>query len=103
MEDRKMIASNFIEQGYPKKMVLQVVGIARSSYYYQPKPSNTKRGIAKSEYTLTTDGEVVSNAQVIKDIEEILAEEFVDYGYLKVTHWLRQEKNYIINPKKCII
>jgi len=100
MEDRKMIASNFIEQGYPKKMVLQVVGIARSSYYYQPKPSRGKRGIAKSEYTFTSDGEVVSNAQVIKDIEEILAEEFVDYGYLKVTHWLRQEKGYIINPKK---
>ena len=37
---------------------------------------------------------------MVKDIEGILAEEFVDYGYLKVTHWLRQEKNYIINPKK---
>lgn len=100
MEARKMIASSFIEQGYPKKIVLQVVGIPRSSYYYQPKPSNARRGIAKSEYTLTTDGEVISNSQVIKDIEEILGEEFVDYGYLKVTHWLRQEKNYIINPKK---
>jgi len=24
----------------------------------------------------------------------------VDYGYLKVTHWLRQQKGYRINPKK---
>jgi len=100
MEERKMIASNFIEQGYPKQLVLQVVGIPRSSYYYQPKPSKGKRGIAKSTYTLTTDGEIVSNTKVIEDIKEILSEEFVDYGYLKVTHWLRQEKKYIINPKK---
>jgi len=100
MEDRKMIASDFIEQSYPKQLVLQVVGIPRSSYYYQPKLSKGKRGIAKSTYTLTTDGEMISNTQVIVDIKEILAEEFVDYGYLKVTHWLRQEKNYIINPKK---
>ena len=100
MEDRKMIANNFIGQGYPKKMTLEVAGVPKSSYYYQPKPSKGKRGKAKSEYTLTNDGEVVDNAQVVKDIEEILSEEFVDYGYLKVTHWLREEKNYIINPKK---
>jgi len=100
MEDRKMIASDFIEQGYPKQLVLQVVGIPRSSYYYQPKPPNGKRGIAKSTCTITTDGEVVSNTKVVAEIKEILSEEFVDYGYLKVTHWLRQEKNYIINPKK---
>lgn len=100
MENRKMIASDFIEQGYPKQLVLQVVGIPRSSYYYQPKPSKGNRGVTKSTYTLTTDGEIVSNTKVIADIKEVLSEEFVDYGYLKVTHWLRQEKNYIINPKK---
>jgi putative transposase len=100
MDDRKMIASDFIAQAYPKKTVLQVLGIARSSYYYQPKASAGKRGISKSEYTLTSGGELISNAQVIQDIREILGEEFVDYGYLKVTHWLRQEKDYIINPKK---
>ena len=100
MEDRKMIASNFIGQGYPKKAVLEVCGVARSSYYYQPKPSSSKGGISKSKHTFTTQGVRVSNTQVIDDIKEILAIEFVDYGYLKVTHWLRQEKNYIINPKK---
>lgn len=100
MEDRKMMASGFIAQGHPKKTVLQVLGIARSSFYYRPRPLAGKRGISKSEHTLTTYGELVPNTQVIEDIKEILAEEFVDYGYLKVTHWLRQEKNYIINPKK---
>lgn len=100
MEERKMIASNFIDQGYPKKLVLEVVGIPRSTYYYEPKSSSKKRGIQKSEYTFTKDGKKISNAQVVEDIKEILEQEFVDYGYLKVTHWLRQEKDYVINPKK---
>ena len=100
MEDRKMIASNFISQDYPKKLVLLVTGVPRSTYYYKPKSFNKKKGISKSSNTYTTYGTQVSNAQVVKDIKGILAEEFVDYGYLKVTHWLRQEKNYKINPKK---
>ncbi len=49
---------------------------------------------------MKVDGELVSNEKVIKDIEWILEQEFVDYGYLKTTHWLRQKKNYIINQKK---
>jgi len=95
-----MIASNFIKEGYPKKLVLEVLGIARSSYYYRPVSNKGKKGRPKSTNTLTRDGTLVSNKQVIKDIEEILTGEFVDYGYLKVTHWLRQEKGYIVNPKK---
>lgn len=100
-EAKEMIASNFIKEGYPKKMVLGVLGIPRSSYYYRGiGGGGTRKGIQKSTHTITTDGQILSNLQVVKDIKEILSEEFVDYGYLKVTHWLRQEKNYIINPKK---
>jgi len=100
MDDKKMIASNFIKEDYPIKTVLEVVGIPRSSYYYKPVKNAKTKGIAKSTHTVTTDGELVSNKKVIEDIEYILGQEFVDYGYLKVTHWLRQQKHYIINPKK---
>lgn len=95
-----MIASEFIKQGYPIKTVLEIVDIPRSSYYYKPAAEGGKQGRSQSEYTFTTNGEIISNDQVIEDIKEILSEEFVDYGYLKVTHWLRQEKDYVINPKK---
>lgn len=100
MEARKMVACSFIEQGYPKQRVLRMAGVPRSSYYYQPKQGDNNRGIAKSTHTLRSDGKLISNEQVVKNIEQVLSEEFVDYGYLKVTHWLRQEKNYVINPKK---
>lgn len=94
-----MIALDFIKEGHPKKTVLEVLGIPRSSFYYKPKP-NRRKGITKSTHTPTRNGNVVSNEKVIEDIEYILSKEFVDYGYLKVTHWLRQQRNYIINPKK---
>lgn len=40
-----------------------------------------------------------NNELVVEHIKTLLAEPFVDYGYLKVTFFLRDEKNYIINPK----
>lgn len=49
---------------------------------------------------MTDDGQLISNEQVVEQISDLLSEEFVDYGYLKVTHWLRKRKGYIINKKK---
>ena len=95
-----MIASNFIKEGYPIKTILKVLGLARSSYYYKPVLECSQKGIPKSTHTLNTNGEKIPNEEVVQDIKQILGQEFVDYGYLKVTHWLRQEKSYVINPKK---
>lgn len=100
MEDRKMIASRFISEGNPKRLVIKAAGVPRSSYYYKPKENSNKKGREKSTHTLKEDGGLVSNEQVVEDIEDLLSVEFVDYGYLKVTHWLRKRKQYIINPKK---
>lgn len=93
------IAEQFIEAGHPKKVVLSTVGISRSSYYYQPKTGG-KKGRPYSHFTYTQSGSKIDNAAVVIQIEQLLSEEFVDYGYLKVCHWLRQEENYTINPKK---
>ncbi|MBU1822189.1 MAG: transposase [Bacteroidetes bacterium] len=37
---------------------------------------------------------------MVEAIKSLLSEEFVDYGYLKTTVYLRDEMNYLINPKK---
>jgi len=94
------IAQDYIGQGHPANRVLKILKIASSSYYFIPKENPKKRGIPKSTHTRKTDGRIVSNDQVAKEIEDLLGEEFVDYGYRKVTHWLRQNKDYIINEKK---
>ncbi len=92
-----MVAQQFIDQGHGIKSVLDNCSLSRSSYYYRPKQGGDKKGVPKSKYTMTQKGEYVCNDQVVKQIEELLSREFVDYGYIKVTHWLRQEYGYIIN------
>ncbi|MEP7266078.1 MAG: transposase [Saprospiraceae bacterium] len=42
----------------------------------------------------------MSDEQAVDDIKELLAHEFMDYGHLKMTYWLRKMKGYIINDKK---
>ena len=88
----------FVHQGYPVLKVLAAAKVSSSSFYYRPVQG--KKGRKCSEYTHTTSGQYVTNQEVIEQIEELLVQEFVDYGYVKVTHWLRNEKNYVINKKK---
>ena len=96
-----MIATQFIRQGYEKKLVIGVIGIPRSTYYNRMQGHTGKRkGRSLSTHTYTDQGHTVTNQEVVEQIKELLNREFVDYGYLKVTHWLRQQKSYIINPKK---
>lgn len=95
-----MIAQEFIDSGYPITTVLECVKVSRSRYYYHSKQTGVPRGIKVSTRTRKAGGEWVDNEEVVKDIEEILGQEFVDYGYIKVTYWLRKVKGYIINKKK---
>ena len=93
-----MTAQLFIDANYPKNKVLKLLGIARSSYYYKPY-QEVRKGRKPSEFTFHESVGHVSNNQVIEDIKELLSHEFVDYGYLKITNWLRR-KGYTINKKK---
>ena len=98
-----MLADQYISQGNPAKIVLTVIGIAKSTYYGRLKRRGIEpkqRGRSCSTYTSTIQGGRVTNDVVIEDIKNVLSLEFVDYGYLKVTHWLRQNRDYVISPKK---
>ena len=97
-----MVAEMFITEGHPVRLVLKYTGIASSTYYGRKtrRISNGKRGCRASEQTMTYSGQWVSNGQVVKDIKWILDQEFVDYGYRKVTRWLQQARHYMINEKK---
>lgn len=94
-----MIAQQFIEQGFPVNLVLSVTKLPKSSFYYVP--SGGKKGKTPSQLTYTTTGTCVSNSLLVKQMEDLIQEEeFVDYGYIKFTYWLRLEHQYIINFKK---
>lgn len=52
-----------------------------------------------SEHTCKVDGQCVNNAEVLTDIKQILGQEFICYGYEKVT-WELHDMGYVINKKK---
>jgi putative transposase len=93
-----MIAKEFIQQGYALYKVLPLCGLSKSSYYYLP--SRGKRGRKKSSSTLSKEGILYSNEYVLDRIKWLLNQEFIDYGYDKVTEWLRDSEGLVINEKK---
>jgi transposase InsO family protein len=68
-----------------------------SSYHY--RPLRGKPGAKPSLLTKRKDGTTVVNEVVITAIKTLLSEEFVCYGYQKVTASLKQ-LDFIINGKK---
>ena len=92
-----MIAESFIRQGYPAYKVLPLCKLSRSSYYYCP--GKGKRGRRPSTVTLSSSGILYSNGFVLDRIKWLLNQEFVDYGYEKVTGLLRNSESLIINEK----
>ncbi|MFN8279955.1 MAG: DDE-type integrase/transposase/recombinase [Saprospiraceae bacterium] len=69
-----------------------------SSFYY--KKAEGSKGKSKSTITFKQNGTFEKNEMVVFQIEELLQKEFVDYGYRKVTWYLRNELLYVINFKK---
>ena len=97
-----IVAQKYIEAGFCTAFVLKVCGVPKSTYYYKAKPQTEydRKGIPISIYTYKINGSRVENSMVILDIKALLSQEFVDYGYLKVTYYLRDELGYRINHKK---
>ena len=97
MGQKREIVRSFVAQGLKVIDACSIAHIKKSSYYYVN--TGTRKGKLPSEVTNTVDGKVISNEQVVKEIESILSEPFIDYGYHRTTHALKNE-GYIINHKK---
>lgn len=81
----------------PLRWLCDWTGMPSSNWYYQPKQG--KRGRKPSTHTLTLEGESLPNEVVVNKIRTILGQEFITYGYEKVT-WELQEEHLVINKKK---
>jgi len=79
------------------RSLCQWIELPNSSFHY--KSLLGKPGAKPSVYTKKKDGTIVVNETVITAIKELLNEEFVCYGYQKITASLKQ-LDYIINGKK---
>ena len=73
------------------------INLSPSVFYYKQLTGSV--GVKPSTHTLKQDTSMVENTLVVKDIRNLLSQEFVCYGYEKVTAQLRTQ-SYIINKKK---
>jgi len=69
-------------------LCLESADLPGSTYHYKSNPG--RKGKRASKCTQMTDGRVVANDQVVAAIRKLLNQEFVEYGYIKVTHYLNK-------------
>lgn len=83
-------------------MVLRIVGLSRSTYYYNIKSIPKRKGGGRPipGYSLRKDGKVITDIEIQRKLVGLIQEEGCCYGYLKLTHALRKRHNLIINKKK---
>lgn len=97
MEQRKEIVRKYVSKGLSIFKAVRITQISKSSYYY--KPLGTNKGKRPPGYTIKNE-QLVLDSEVINRIEAILtADEFIDYGYHRMTAVLKKE-GFRINHKK---
>ena len=94
-----MTAREYTDRGNPVVKVLAILDIASSTFCY--RPSMNKPGRKPTTHSWHRIGYQIDNEGIVKAIKYLLNLEFVDYGYVKVTHWLKRH-GLIINKKKVL-
>jgi putative transposase len=73
-----MVASQFISQGHQTRQILGILQIPGSSWY--DRSTGGRQGLRPSTHTRTLDGRLLANQVIVQRIEELLQQDFVDYG-----------------------
>lgn len=99
------IANKWISLGYSKAVVLRILKVSRSTYYaymkFRKNRSYHNVGRRIPGYSLTFDGEKVTDIQIQKYIVELKNMKTTNhYGYRKIAYELRRRYNLQINKKK---
>lgn len=97
MGQKREIVRAYVSKGLKVNDACNIAQINKSSYYYIN--TGTRKGKLASENTYTIDGKIVSNEELVDQINGILSVPFIDYGYRRVTHALKNN-GYVVNHKK---
>ncbi|WP_183186371.1 IS3 family transposase, partial [Brevibacillus agri] len=85
--------------------MLRIVGILEATYYYRKNKASQKPRVYHGGrpipgYSLSKDGQPVSDEQIKEWLSELIADEESAYGYRKLTVCLRRDHQLVINKKK---
>ncbi len=102
LSDKMEIADKWIQLGYTAKMVLRIVGILEATYYYRKNKASQKPRVYHGGrpipgYSLSMDGQPVSDGQIKEWLSELIADEEAAYGYRKLTVCLRRDHQLMMS------
>lgn len=103
MADKVAVAQKWIRCGYKVTLVVRIVGISRSCYYYHTRYRRERvnfGGRPIPGYSKDRKGRRVSDEQIKEWLCEAIEGDCYNYGYVKLTAWLKREYGLIINRKK---
>ena len=82
----------------PVRKLLKCVNMPGSTFYYRSQGG--KRGRKPLREIMHRDGSRYSEEEILELIKGLLCDDFTSsYGYIKITHWLKQ-RGYIVNKKR---
>ncbi|WP_158302258.1 IS3 family transposase [Paenibacillus mesophilus] len=90
-------------------VVLRLVGVNESTYYARKKQHSKQPGFRKKpvpagrpipQYSLTIDGQKISDAQIEEWLMELAEGEEQGYGYRNLAHALYIQRGLLVNHKK---
>jgi putative transposase len=85
-------------------MVLNILDISRSTYYYQKNGRVEEKQVSGGRpapgYSIKEDGNKISDEQIKEWLLDEIAGDGYSYGYRKLTKQLRRQYSLIINKKK---
>ncbi|MGG4147581.1 IS3 family transposase [Paenibacillus algorifonticola] len=98
------VADFYIEKGYAIRLVLRLVSIPRSSYYYDKNGKVAKKTVSEGRsapgYSYQESGVHVADEQIEEWLMELISGDGYNYGYRKLTVDLKRTYKLIINKKK---
>ena len=104
LAEKVAIAEKWISREYRAMLVLRIVGISRSTYYYQLSRKGSERhtggGRPVPGYSCDAHGRQICDEQIKEWISELIEGEGYAYGYRKLTVCLHRKHGLVINKKK---
>ena len=106
IKDKIEVANKYINAGYCISLVLRIIKLSRSTYYYninyKIKDEEKIRPVGRKPigYSFTKDNKKVCDDEIKDYIIQAIDSDAQYYGYRKITHYLRRTYGLIINHKK---
>jgi transposase InsO family protein len=97
MAENREIVGRYVSKGLQVTHAVNITGLQKSTYYY--KPNGRPKGKSPSTHTHHKLLGLLSNQQVLNEINDLISPDYHDYGYHVITALLKR-KDYIINHKK---